>query len=65
MNIFGKKHSKSTDYGSKLKNIVKKGAKIYGGGLAVMGVIGAVSGFDKPGAKMVRSRGGLERAIRG
>lgn len=54
-----------TGLGQKAKSVAKKGLKIGLGTVGVLGAIGAVSGFDEPGAKMVRQRGGFERMIRG
>jgi hypothetical protein len=56
---------KNHGLGQKAISVAKKAGKVVIGGTALLGAIGAVSGFDQPGAKMVRQRGGLERAIRG
>ena len=51
--------------GQKALSVAKKAGKVALGTVGVLGAIGAVTGFDQSGAKMVRQRGGLERAIRG
>jgi len=56
---------KSHTVGKKVLKTAITAGKVFGGGVAALGAIGAVAGFDKPAAKMVRQRGGLERAIRG
>lgn len=56
---------KSHSVGKKVLKTAITAGKVFGGGVAALGAIGAVAGFDKPAAKMVRQRGGLERAIRG
>ena len=50
---------------SKVKKVAVKGAKVLGGTVAVLGGIGAISGFDRPVVEQVRQRGSFERAIRG
>jgi len=72
LSVFGNKLSMSQGLGQKAKSVASKVAKVaipvakgFGATVAAMGAIGAVAGFDKPDVKMVRSRGGLERAIRG
>lgn len=72
LSVFGNKLSMSHGLGQKAKSVASKVAKVaipvakgFGATVATLGAIGAVTGFDQPGAKMVRQRGGLERAIRG
>tara|TARA_R100000278_G_scaffold77243_1_gene60085 strand:- start:3530 stop:3739 length:210 start_codon:yes stop_codon:yes gene_type:complete len=61
----GDKLSMSHGLGQKAKSVAKKAGKVALGTVGVLGAIGAVAGFDQPGAKMVRQRGGFERMIRG
>ena len=56
---------KSDSVASKVKKVAVTGAKVLGGTVAVLGGIGAVSGFDRPVVEQVRQRGSFERAIRG
>lgn len=72
LSVLGNKLAMSHGLGQKSKSVAKKvgkvaltAGKVFAGGVAALGAIGAVAGFDKPGATMVRQRGGLERAIRG
>ena len=73
LSVFGNKLSMSHGLGQKAKSVASKVAKVaipvakgFGATVATLGAIGAVAGFDnKSDVKMVRSRGGLERAIRG
>jgi hypothetical protein len=72
ISVLGNKLAMSHGLGQKSHTVGKKvlktaitAGKVFGGGVAALGAIGAVAGFDKPGVKMVRQRGGLERAIRG
>jgi hypothetical protein len=73
MNItLGSKLSHHHGLGQKAQSVGKKvlkkaitAGKVLGGGIAVLGAIGAATGFEQPGAKMVRQRGGLESMIRG
>ncbi|MAB65420.1 MAG: hypothetical protein CL662_01135 [Bacteroidetes bacterium] len=70
LNIIGSKLMNHHGLGQKAKSVAKKVGKVAMGagvgGVAVLGAIGAATGgLDPPVAKMVRSRGGLERAIRG
>lgn len=72
LSVFGNKLSMSHSLGQKAKSVASKVAKVaipvakgLGVTVASLGAIGAVAGFDRPPVKTVRSRGGLERAIRG
>ena len=72
LSVFGNKLHNAHGLGQKAESVAKKvgkvaltAGKVFAGGVATLGAIGAVTGFDQPGAKMVRQRGGLERAIRG
>ena len=72
INTLGNKLSMSHALGQKAIRVSKKvgkvalnSAKVLGGAVATIGAIGALTGFDNPGVKMVHTRGGLERTIRG
>jgi len=72
LSVFGNKLHNAHGLGQKAESVAKKVGKVAlgvgkaaVGTVGVLGAIGAVSGFDQPGVKMVRQRGGLERAIRG
>ena len=72
LSVFGNKLQNAHGLGQKAESVAKKvgkvaitSAKVLGGTIGVLGAIGAVAGFDQSGVKMVRQRGGLERAIRG
>tara|TARA_R110002072_G_scaffold96464_7_gene212224 strand:- start:348 stop:560 length:213 start_codon:yes stop_codon:yes gene_type:complete len=70
--MLGTKIINTHGLGQKAMNVSKKvgkvalnSAKVLGGAVATIGAIGALTGFDNPGVKMVHTRGGLERTIRG
>jgi len=68
LNIIGSKLMGHHGLGQKAKAVASKVGKVAMGGLAGGVAAMALSGgltLDRPAAKMVRSRGGLERAIRG
>jgi len=56
---------KSHTVGKKVLKTAITAGKVLGGGVATLGAIGAVAGFDKPAAQMVRSRGPVESFVRG
>ncbi len=68
LNIIGSKLMGHHGLGQKAKSIAKKVGKVAlgagVGGVAAMALSGGLT-LDRPAAKMVRTRGGLERAIRG
>ena len=65
INTIGDKLHNSHGLGMKAKSVAMKVGKAALGTIGVLGAVGAVAGFDRPPVKMVRQRGGLERAIRG
>ena len=68
LNIIGSKLMNQHGLGQKAKSVASKVGKVAmgaaAGGVAAMALSGGIS-LDPPIAKMVRTRGGLERAIRG
>ena len=72
LSVFGNKLQNAHGLGQKAESVAKKVGKVAlgvgkatVGAIGLLGAIGAVSGFDQSGVKMVRQRGGLERSIRG
>ncbi len=65
----GSKVLNATHLGQKAKSVVKKVGKVaVGSGLALGGIAAfnqLTGGQPNPSVRMVRTRGGLERAIRG